>query len=387
MSWGRGFGSARFNHFFQNRAERFGLLKVNVVACTGNNPARDRVVGIRTKVGKDLAVLRVKLPHQVTDENAAPRKLAKRANRFALRGHRVGACSLEGERERFRVVGKASRPKSFPLVGRKMLLAFEQGQARPPVHESGHSFAPHARGPREVALAQRFTRSVVDRPEAHAFKHEGGEGNSSGHPRRIRCHIPLASASHVKAASSIAWSEGCGASERNAVELAAIPQVVHSKARRLKRHAPAHGVPNQNGRHTCVARNDPAKSKERSRLEVQVERLTTRNIANRRASALPMPRKLETETLSTRTRKQPHRIIPGGSLLREAVDKHNRGRQGVTFPRARRRSTPRLHAKAHALEIEAARLPPNLARHFAALLQNLACHLRRPSFALMRPFD
>lgn len=326
MSWGRGFGSARFDHFFQNRAERFGLLKVNVVACTGNNPARDRVVGIRLKNGGDLAIFRVKLPGQIAYGNALRSQLAKRANRLAPQRHLVGTRLLKRERERFRVVGKAARPKSFPLVGRKILLTFEQGQARPPVHESGHSFAPHARGPREVALAQRFTRSVVDRPEARAFKHEGGERNSNGHPRRIRCHIPLASASRVKAASSIAWSEGCGASERNAVELAAIPQVVRSKARRLKRHAPAHGVPNQNGRHTCVARNDPTKSKERSRLEAQVERLATRDIANRRASALPMPRKLESKALHTRARKRQGNFIPGGSLLREAVDKHDRGR-------------------------------------------------------------
>ena len=326
MSWGRGFGSARFNHFFQNRCEHLGLLKVNVVTCTGNSPARDRVVGIRAKVGKDLAVLRIKPPRQIANWDTAPRKLAKRANRLALRGHRVGACALEGERERFRVVGKAARPKSFPLVGRKILLAFEQGQARPPVHESGHSFAPHARGPREVALAQRSSRGGVSGAEARAFKHEGGEGNSSGHPRRIRCHIPLASASHVKAASSIAWSEGCGASERNAVELAAIPQVVRSKARRLECNAPAHGVPNQNGRHTCVARNDPTKSKERSRLEAQVERLATRNIANRRASALSMPRKLESKALHTRARKRQGNFIPGRSLLRETVNEHNRGR-------------------------------------------------------------
>lgn len=327
MSWDRGFGSARFNHFFQNRAERFGLLKVNVVACTGNSPARDRVMGIRAKVGKDLAIFRVKLPGQIANWDTAPRKLAKRANRLTPQRHLVSTRLLKRERERFRVVGKATRSKSFPLVNWKIALAFEQGQARPPVHESGHSFAPHARGPREVALAQRFTRSVVDRPEARAFKHEDGEGNSSGHPRRIRCHIPLASASHVKAASSIAWSEGCGASERNAVELAAIPQVVRSKARRLKRHAPAHGVPNQNGRHTCVARNDPTKSKERSRLEAQVEEVRAlRGVAASGAGARPMPRKLETETLSTRTCKQPRRIIPGGSLLREAVNEHNRGR-------------------------------------------------------------
>lgn len=327
MSRGRGFGSARFDHFFQNRAERFGLLKVNVVARTGNSPARDRVVGIRAKVGKDLAIFRVKLPGQIANWDTAPRKLAKRTNRLAPQRHLVGTRLLERERERFRVVGKASRSKSFPLVGRKILLAFEQGQARPPVHESGHSFAPHARGPREVALAKRPSRGGVSGAESCAFKHEGGEGNSSGHPRRIRCHIPLASASHVKASSSIAWSEGCGASERNAVELAAVPQVVRNKARRLKRHAPAHGVPNQNGRHTCVARNDPAKSKERSRLEAQVEEVRAlRGVAASGAGTRPMPRKLETETLSIRTCKQPRRIIPGESLLREAVNEHNRGR-------------------------------------------------------------
>ena len=326
MSWDCGFGSARFNHFFQNRAERFGLLKVNVVACTGNSPARDRVVGFCLKGGGDLAIFRVKLPGQIAYGNALRSQLAKRANRLALRGHRVGARALEGERERFRVVGKASRPKSFSLVNWKIALAFEQRQGFPPGHEGKHSFAPHARGPREVALAKRFTRGGVSGAEARAFKHEGGEGNSSGHPRRIRRHIPLASASHVKAASSIARSEGCGASERNAVELAAIPQVVRSKARRLKRHAAAHGIADQNGRHTCVARNDPTKSEERLRLKVQVERLATRNIANRRASARPMPRKLETETLSTRTCKQPHRIIPSGNLLREAVNEHDRGR-------------------------------------------------------------
>lgn len=327
MSWGRGFGSARFDHFFQNRAERFRLLEVDAVPGSGNDAARDRVVGIRAKVGKDLAIFRVKLPGQIANWDTAPRKLAKRANRLALRGHRVGACALEGERERFRVVGKASRPKSFSLVIVQVTLAFEKRQGFPPGHESGHSFAPHARGPREVALAQRFTRSVVDRPEARAFKNEGGEGNSSGHPRRIRCHIPLASASHVKAASSIAWSEGCGASERNAVELAAIPQVVRSKARRLKRHAPAHGVTNQNGRHTCVARNDPTKSKERSRLEAQVEEVRAlRGVAASGAGAHPMPRKLESKALHARARKRQGNFIPGGSLLREAVDKHDRGR-------------------------------------------------------------
>lgn len=331
MSWSRGFGSARFDHFFQNRCEHLGLLKVNVVACTGNSPARDRVVGIRAKVGKDLAVLRIKPPRQIANWDTAPRKLAKRANRLALRGHRVGACALEGERERLRVVGKASRPKSFSLANWKIALAFEKRQARPPGHESGHSFAPHARGPREVALAQRFTRGGVSGAEPCAFKHEGGEGNSSGHPRRIanrsRSRIPLTDPSRVQAARSATWSEGCGASERNAVDLAAVPQVVRNKARRLKRHAPAHGVPNQNGRHTCVARNDPTKSKERSRLEAQVEEVRAlRGVAVSGAGARPMPRKLETETLSTRTCKQPHRIIPGGSLLREAVNEHDRGR-------------------------------------------------------------
>ena len=421
MLWGRGFGSARFDHFFQNRCEHLGLLKVNVVACTGNSPARDRVVGIRAKVDKDLAVLRIKPPRQIANWDTAPRKLAKRVNRPTPQRHLVGTRLLKRERERFHVVVKTARPKSFPLVNWKIALAFEQGQARPPVHESGHSFATHARGPREVALAKRPSRGGVNGAEARAFKHESGKGNSSGHPRRIRCHIPLTAPSHVQAARSATWSEGCGASERNAteliavpqvardriqaaistarsegcgasersaVEITAIPQVVRSKARRLKRHAPAHGVPNQNGRHTCVARNDPTKSKERSRLEAQVEEVRAlRGVAASGAGARPMPRKLETETLSTRTCKQPHRIIPGGSLLREAVNKHDRGRQGATFPRIRRRSTPRLHAKAHALEIEAARLPQNLARHFAALLQNLVCHLRRPSFAPMRPFD
>lgn len=326
MSWGRGFGSARFNHFFQNRAERFGLLKVNVVACTGNSPARDRVVGIRAKVGKDLAVLRIKPPRQIANWDTAPRKFAKRANRLAPQRHLVGTRLLKRERERFRVVGKAARPKSFSLVNWKIALAFEQGQARPPGHESGHSFAPHARGPREVALAQRFTRSVVDRPEARAFKHEGGEGNSSGHPRRIRCRIPLTAPSHVQAARSATWSEGCGASERNAVDLAAVPQVVRNKARRLERNAAAHGIADQYGEPSRDMRHDFAESKERLRLKVQVERLATRNIANRRASALPMPRKLESKTLHARARKRQGNFIPGGSLLREAVNEHDRGR-------------------------------------------------------------
>ena len=326
MSWDRGFGSARFNHFFQNRAERFGLLKVNVVACTGNSPARDRVMGIRAKVGKDLAIFRVKLPGQIANWDTAPRKLAKRANRLAPQRHLVSTRLLERERERFHVVGKAARPKSFPLVGRKILLAFEQGQARPPIHESGHPFAPHARGPREVALAKRPSRGGVSGAESCAFKNEGGEGNSSGHPRRIRCHIPLASASHVKAVSSIAWSEGCGASERNAAELAAIPQVVRNKARRLKRNAAAHGIADQYGEPSRDMRHGFAESKERLRLKDQVERLATRNIANRRVSALPMPRKLESKALHARARKRQGNFIPGGSLLREAVNKHDRGR-------------------------------------------------------------
>ena len=330
MSWGRGFGSARFDHFFQNRAERFGLLKVNVVACTGNSPARDRVMGIRAKVGKDLAIFRVKLPGQIANWDTAPRKLAKRANRLAPQRHLVGTRLLERERERFRVVGKASRPKSFPLVGRKILLAFEQGQARPPVHESGHSFAPHACGPREVALAQRSSRGGVSGAEARAFKHEGGKGNSSGHPRRIvsriRCHIPLTAPSHVQAARSATWSEGCGASERNAADLAAVPQVVRNKARRLKRNAAAHGIADQYGEPSRDMRHGFAESKERLRLKVQVERLATRNIANRRASALPMPRKLESKALHARARKRQGNFIPGGSLLREAVNEHDRGR-------------------------------------------------------------
>lgn len=331
MSWGRGFGSARFNHFSKDRIERLGLLEVDVVPSSGNDAARNCALVFCLKGGSDLAIFRVKLPRQIAYGNALRSQLAKRANRLALRGHRVSACALEGECERFRVVGKTSRPKSFSLVIVQVALTFEQGQARPPVHESGHPFVSHARRPREVTLAQCFTRGVVGRPKPRAFKHEGGEGNSSGHPHRIasrsRCRIPLTDPSHVQAISSTARSEGCGASERSAVEIAAIPQVVRSKARRLKRHAPAHGVPNQNGRHTCVARNDPTKSKERSRLEAQVEEVRAlRGVAASGAGARPMPRKLETETLSTRTCKQPHRIIPGGSLLREAVNEHDRGR-------------------------------------------------------------
>ena len=326
MSWGRGFGSARFDHFFQNRCEHLGLLKVNVVACTGNSPARDRVVGIRAKVGKDLAVLRIKPPRQIANWDTAPRKLAKRANRLAPQRHLVGTRLLERERERFRVVGKATRPKSFPLVNWKIALALEKRQGFPPGHEGEHPFAAHARSPREVAPAKRFTRSVVDRPEARTFKHEGGEGSGSGHPRRIRCHIPLTAPSHVQAARSATWSEGCGASERNAVDLAAVPQVVRNKARRLKSHAAAHGIADQYGEPSRDMRHGFAESKERLRLKDQVERLATRNIANRRASALPMPRKLESKALHARARKRQGNFIPGGSLLREAVNEHDRGR-------------------------------------------------------------
>lgn len=326
MSWGRGFGSARFDHFFQNRCEHLGLLKVNVVACTGNSPARDRVVGIRAKVGKDLAVLRIKPPHQIANWDTAPRKLAKRANRLAPQRHLVGTRLLERERERFRVVGKATRQKSFPLVNWKIALALEKRQGFPPGHEGEHPFAAHARSPREVAPAKRFTRSVVDRPEARTFKHEGGEGSGSGHPRCIRCHIPLTAPSHVQAARSATWSEGCGASERNAVDLAAVPQVVRNKARRLKSHAAAHGIADQYGEPSRDMRHGFAESKELLRLKDQVERLAIRNIANRRASALPMPRKLESKALHARARKRQGNFIPGGSLLREAVNEHNRGR-------------------------------------------------------------
>ena len=341
MSWGRGFGSARFDHFFQDRAERFGLLEVNVVPSSGNNATRNCALGFCLKGGGDLAIFRVKLPRQIAYGNALRSQLAKRANRLALRGHRVGACALEGERERFRVVGKTSRPKSFSLVIVQVALTFEQGQARPPVHESGHPIASHARRPGEIALTQRFARGIVCRPRARALKHESGEGSGGGHPRRIanrsRGRIPLTGLGHVQATSSTTWSEGCGASERNAVELvavpqvarsriqvassiarsegcgasersaveiAAVPQVVRSKARRPKRHAPAHGVPNQNGRHTCVARNDPTKSKERSRLEAQIEEVRAlRGVAASGAGARPMPRKLEAEAPSPRIRK------------------------------------------------------------------------------------
>ena len=330
MSWGRGFGSARFNHFFQNRAERFGLLKVNVVACTGNSPARDRIARIRAKVGKDLAVLRIKPPRQIANWDTAPRKLAKRANRLAPQRHLVGTRLLERERERFHVVGKAARPKSFPLVNWKIALALEKRQGFPPGHEGEHPFAAHARCPREVALAQRPSRGGVSGAESCAFKNERGKGSGSGHPRRIvsrcRCRIPLTAPSHVQAARSATWSEGCGASERNAVDLAAVPQVVRNKARRLKRNAPAHGIADQYGEPSRDMRHGFAESKERSRLEAQVVCLTTRNIATRRASALPMPRKLESKALHARARKRQGNFIPGGSLLREAVDKHDRGR-------------------------------------------------------------
>lgn len=331
MSWGRGFGSARFDHFFQNRCEHLGLLKVNVVARTGNSPARDRVVGIRAKVGKNLTVLRIKSPRQIANWDTAPRKLAKRTNRLAPQRHLVGTRLLERERERFRVVGKAARPKSLSLVGRKILLAFEKRQGFPPGHEGEHPFAAHARCPREVALAKRFTRGGVSGAESCTFKNERSKGRAGlGHLRRIvsrsRCRIPLTAPSHVQAARSATWSEGCGASERNAVELAAIPQVVRSKARRLKCHAPAHGIADQYGEPSRDMRHGFAENKERLRLKVQVERLTTRNITNRRASALPMPRKLESKALHARARKRQGNFIPGGSLLREAVNEHDRGR-------------------------------------------------------------
>lgn len=330
MSWGRGFGSARFDHFFQNRAERFGLLEVNVVACTGNSPARDRVVGIRAKVGKNLTVLRIKSPRQIANWNTAPRKLAKRTNRLAPQRHLVGTRLLERERERFRVVVKTARPKSFPLVNWKIALALEKRQGFPPGHEGEHPFAAHARCPREVALAQRPSRGGVSGAESCAFKNERGKGSGSGHPRRIvsrsRCRIPLTAPSHVQAARSATWSEGCGTSERNAVNLAAVPQVVRNKARRLKSHAPAHGIADQYGEPSRDMRHGFAESEERLRLKVQVERLATWNIANRRASALPMPRKLESKALHARARKRQGNFIPGGSLLREAVNKHDRGR-------------------------------------------------------------
>lgn len=243
----------------------------------------------------------------------------------------MGTRLLKRERERFRVVGKAARPKTFSLVNWKIALTFEQGQARPPGHESGHSFAPHARGPREVALAKRFTCRIIGRPESCAFKNERGKGRAGlGHLRHIvsrsRCRIPLTAPSHVQAASSIAWSEGCGASERNAVEVAAVPQVVRNKARRLERNAAAHGIADQYGEPSRDMRHGFAESKERLHLKDQVERLATRNIANRRASALPMPRKLESKTLHARARKRQGNFVPGGSLLREAVNEHDRGR-------------------------------------------------------------
>lgn len=382
MIWSRGFGSARFDHFFQERAERFGLLEVDVVAGIGNDTARDRAPGFRLKDGEDLAVFDVTLPRQVAYADTLRRQLAKRVNRLALQRHLMGACALEGEREQFRVVGKAARPESFSLFIGQVALAFEQGQARPPVHESGHPFVSHTRRPREVALAQRFTRGVVDRPEPRAFENEGcdriqtasstarSEGcGASEHSAVEIAAPPRAIRSHVKAASSVAWSEGCGASERNATELVAapqvarnriqaassiarsegcgasersatelaVPQVVRSKARRLKCHAPAHGVPNQNGRHTCIARNGPAESQKRPRLEAQIEeaRALRRAVASR-AGAHSMPRKLEAEAPSPHIRKESRRIVPGRSLLREAVNEHDRDRRGATFPRARR---------------------------------------------------
>lgn len=330
MSWGRGFGSARFDHFFQNRCEHLGLLKVNVVPGSGSDAARNCALGFCAKVGKDLAVLRIKPPRQIANWDTAPRKLAKRANQLAPQRHLVGTRLLKRERERFRVVGKAARPKSFPLVNWKIALALEKRQGFPPGHEGEHPFAAHARCPCEVALAQRPSRGGVSGAESCAFKNERGKGSGSGHPRRIvsrsRCRIPLTAPSHVQAARSATWSEGCGASERNAVDLAAVPQVVRNKARRLKSHAPAHGIADQYGEPSSDMRHGFAESKERLRLKVQVERLATWNIANRRASALPMPRKLESKALHARARKRQGNFIPGGSLLREAVNEHDRGR-------------------------------------------------------------
>ena len=265
--------------------------------------------------------------HQASPPN---RKFAKRANRLAPQRHLVGTRLLKRERERFRVVGKATRPKSFPLVNWKIALALEKRQGFPPGHEGEHPFAAHARCPCEVALAQRPSRGGVSGAESCAFKNERGKGSSSGHPRRIvsrsRCRIPLTVPSRVQAARSATWSEGCGASERNAVDMAAVPQVVRNKARRLKSHAPAHGIADQYGEPSRDMRHGFAESEERLRLKVQVERLATWNIANRRASALPMPRKLESKALHARARKRQGNFIPGGSLLREAVNEHDRGR-------------------------------------------------------------
>ena len=363
MSWGRGFGSARFDHFSKDRIERLGLLEVDVVPSSGNDAARNCALVFCLKGGSDLAIFRVKLPRQIAYGNALRSQLAKRANRLAPQRHLVGTRLLERERERFRVVGKAARPKTFPLVNWKIALAFEKRQGFPPGHEGEHPFAAHARCPREVALAQRPSRGGVSGAESCAFKNERGKGSGSGHPRRIvsrsRCRIPLTDPSHVQAISSIAWSEGCGASERNAteliavpqvardriqaaistarsegcgasernaVDLAAVPQVARNKARRLKSHAPAHGIADQYGEPSRDMRHGFAESKECLRLKDQVERLATWNIANRRVSALPMPRKLESKALHARARKRQGNFIPGGSLLREAVNEHNRGR-------------------------------------------------------------
>ena len=115
-----------------DRCEHLGLLKVNVVACTGNSPARDRVVGIRAKADKDLAVLRIKPPRQIANWDTAPRKLAKRVNRPTPQRHLVGTRLLERERERFRVVGKTARPKSFPLVIVQVALTSNKGR---PAHQ------------------------------------------------------------------------------------------------------------------------------------------------------------------------------------------------------------------------------------------------------------
>ena len=157
--------------------EHLGLLEVNVVPGTGNSPARDRVVGIRAKVGKDLAVLRIKPPRQIANWNTAPRKLAKRTNRLAPQRHLVGTRLLKRERERFRVVGKATRPKSFPLVNWKIALAFEKRQGFPPGHEGGAPLRcaraqPTRSCAREAPLARRRQRGRVLRFQERARKRE-----------------------------------------------------------------------------------------------------------------------------------------------------------------------------------------------------------------------
>lgn len=149
-------------------------------------------------------------PGQIAYGNALRSQLAKRANRLAPQRHLVGTRLLERERERFRVVGKAARPKTFSLVNWKIALAFEKRQGFPPGHESGHSFAPHAARPTRSCAREAPSRGGVNGAESCAFKHESGKGSGSGHPRRIvsrsRCRIPLTAPSHVQAARSATWS-------------------------------------------------------------------------------------------------------------------------------------------------------------------------------------